>query len=31
MYAWVDIKILAGAVEEAIQMVTTTLHAETVL
>ena len=27
MYSWVDRKILTGAVEEAIQTVTTTLHA----
>ena len=27
MYSWVDIKILTGAVEEAIQTVATTLHA----
>jgi len=27
MYSWVDMKTLAGAVEEAIQTVTTTLHA----
>ena len=27
MYSWVDIKILTGAVEEAIQTITTTLHA----
>lgn len=27
MYSWVDIKILTGAIEEAIQTVTTTLHA----
>jgi len=26
-YSWVDIKTLTGAVEEAIQTVTTTLHA----
>jgi uncharacterized protein (DUF433 family) len=31
MYSWVDLKTLTGAVEEAIQTVTTTLHAETVL
>jgi uncharacterized protein (DUF433 family) len=31
MYSWVDLKTLAGAVEEAIQTVTTTLHAETIL
>ncbi len=27
MYSWVDLKTLTGAVEEAIQTVTTTLHA----
>jgi uncharacterized protein (DUF433 family) len=27
MYSWVDIQTLTGAVEEAIQTVTTTLHA----
>jgi uncharacterized protein (DUF433 family) len=27
MYTWVDMKTLAGAVEEAIQTVKTTLHA----
>jgi uncharacterized protein (DUF433 family) len=27
MYAWVDMKMLAGAVEQAIQPVKTTLHA----
>jgi uncharacterized protein (DUF433 family) len=27
MYSWVNIKTLKGAVEEAIQTVTTTLHA----
>ena len=27
MYSWVDIKIFTGAVEEAIQTITTTLHA----
>ena len=27
MYSWVDLKTLTGAVEEAIQAVTTTLHA----
>ena len=27
MYSWVDIKTLTGAVEEAIQTITTTLHA----
>lgn len=27
MYSWVDRKTLAGAVEEAIQTITTTLHA----
>ena len=31
MYSWVDIQTLTGAVEEAIQTVTTTLHAKTVL
>ena len=31
MYSWVDLKTLTGAVEEAIQTVTTTLHAKTVL
>jgi uncharacterized protein (DUF433 family) len=27
MYSWVDLKTMTGAVEEAIQTVTTTLHA----
>jgi uncharacterized protein (DUF433 family) len=27
MYSWVDIKTLTGSIEEAIQTVTTTLHA----
>jgi uncharacterized protein (DUF433 family) len=27
MYAWVDMKTLTGAIDEAIQTVTTTLHA----
>jgi uncharacterized protein (DUF433 family) len=27
MYSWVDMKTLTGAVEEAIQTITTTLHA----
>jgi uncharacterized protein (DUF433 family) len=27
MYAWVDIQTLSGAIDEAIQTVTTTLHA----
>lgn len=27
MYSWVDMKTLKGAVEEAIQTITTTLHA----
>jgi uncharacterized protein (DUF433 family) len=27
MYSWVDIKTLTGAIDEAIQTVTTTLHA----
>ena len=31
MYSWVDLQMLTGAIEEAIQTVTTTLHAETVL
>lgn len=31
MYHWVDKKILAGAVEEAIQAISTTLHAKTIL
>jgi uncharacterized protein (DUF433 family) len=31
MYSWVDLKTMTGAVEEAIQTVTTTLHAKTVL
>jgi uncharacterized protein (DUF433 family) len=27
MYSWIDIKTLTGAIEEAIQTITTTLHA----
>jgi uncharacterized protein (DUF433 family) len=30
MYAWVDMKTLTGAIDEAIQTVTTTLHAKRV-
>lgn len=30
MYPWIDIPILSRAIEEAIQTVTTTLHAKTV-
>ena len=30
MYPWIDVPTLAGAIEEAIRTVTTTLHAKTV-
>jgi uncharacterized protein (DUF433 family) len=30
MYPWIEVQTLSGAIEEAIQTVTTTLHAKTV-
>ena len=31
MYSWVDKAVLTGAIEEAIQTITTTLHGNTIL
>ncbi len=30
MYSWIDMKTLEGAIDEAIQVITTTIHAEKV-